>query len=98
MLYISLVSMVAMTSALHILYITLLYLFLMLSMSLTKFLLCPETLEEPDPSTNEGGNLASISATTEISELENMLKQKTFTRLVLLFMIIILLSAVSELI
>ncbi|XP_023767718.1 nuclear pore complex protein NUP1 [Lactuca sativa] len=40
----------------------------------------PETLEEPDPSTNEGGNLASISATTEISELENMLKQKTFTR------------------
>ncbi|CAH1428957.1 unnamed protein product [Lactuca virosa] len=40
----------------------------------------PETLEEPDPSTDEGGNLASISATTEISELENMLKQKTFTR------------------
>ncbi|KAI3721717.1 hypothetical protein L2E82_32735 [Cichorium intybus] len=40
----------------------------------------PEINEKPEPSTDEGGNLASISATTEISELENMLKQKTFTR------------------
>ncbi|XP_076938728.1 nuclear pore complex protein NUP1-like [Bidens hawaiensis] len=29
---------------------------------------------------NEGGEVASISAVTEISEFENMLKQKTFTR------------------
>lgn len=33
-----------------------------------------------EPSTNEGGNLASISASTEISDLEKMLQQKTFTR------------------
>ncbi|KAI7729009.1 hypothetical protein M8C21_024554 [Ambrosia artemisiifolia] len=33
-----------------------------------------------EPSTNEGGNLAGISAATKISDLENMLKQKTFTR------------------
>ncbi|XP_076897926.1 uncharacterized protein LOC143551258 isoform X2 [Bidens hawaiensis] len=33
-----------------------------------------------EPSTNEGGNLASISVAPEISDLENMVKQKTFTR------------------
>ncbi|KAJ0771379.1 hypothetical protein HanPI659440_Chr07g0268511 [Helianthus annuus] len=33
-----------------------------------------------EPNTNEGGNLASSSVATEISDLENMLKQKTFTR------------------
>ncbi|GJX42837.1 hypothetical protein Tco_0257827 [Tanacetum coccineum] len=34
-----------------------------------------------EPNTNEGGNLANISAATEISDLETMLKEKTFTRL-----------------
>ncbi|KAL8241530.1 hypothetical protein R6Q59_014884 [Mikania micrantha] len=33
-----------------------------------------------EPSTTEGGNVASILGTTDISDLENMLKQKTFTR------------------
>lgn len=33
-----------------------------------------------EPSTNEDGNLGIISAATEISDLETMLKQKTFTR------------------
>nr|GEV55189.1 hypothetical protein [Tanacetum cinerariifolium] len=33
-----------------------------------------------EPNTNEGGNVANISAATEISDLETMLKQKTFTR------------------
>nr|XP_043632154.1 nuclear pore complex protein NUP1-like isoform X1 [Erigeron canadensis] len=33
-----------------------------------------------EPITDEGGNLASSSAATDISELENMLKHKNFTR------------------
>ncbi|KAL4576691.1 hypothetical protein LXL04_012789 [Taraxacum kok-saghyz] len=40
----------------------------------------PETREEPELSTDKAENVASISATTEISELESMLKHKTFTR------------------
>ncbi|XP_024970131.1 nuclear pore complex protein NUP1-like isoform X1 [Cynara cardunculus var. scolymus] len=56
----------------------------------------PETSEEPrnglqeagpnistgvsEPSTDKGRNLSTISAAPQISELENMLKQKTFTR------------------
>ncbi|KAK1409726.1 hypothetical protein QVD17_36255 [Tagetes erecta] len=37
-------------------------------------------IELREPSTDEGGNMASISEETEISEFESMLKQKTFTR------------------
>ncbi|XP_076892391.1 uncharacterized protein LOC143576314 [Bidens hawaiensis] len=33
-----------------------------------------------EPSTDEGAKIASISAAAEISDFENMLKQKTFTR------------------
>lgn len=40
-----------------------------------------------EPSTDEGGNMASISGATEISGLENMLKHKTFTRYVIIIII-----------
>ncbi|KAI3809297.1 hypothetical protein L1987_25268 [Smallanthus sonchifolius] len=49
-----------------------------------------------EPRTNEGGNLAGISVATEISDLENMLKQKTFTRSEIERLTALLLSRTTE--